>query len=1064
MNDVRRPSSPEQEAELFRLLVENVKDYAIFLIDLEGRVRSWNDGAARLLGYQEAEILGQPFELFFTPEDCRNEAPMKELAQARTEGRSDDDRWHMRKDGSRFWAGGTLTPLWDDDRRLRGYAKIMRDRTEWKTATDERDSLSARFRSLMEQAPFSIQVFSADGRTVRVNRAWEALWGLRFDQIKDYNILEDRQLEAKGVLSFITRAFAGEASRVPAIEYNPQETIPQGEWLEDPRRFLSAVIYPIKDGEGTIQEVILVHEDITAHKLAEEKLLRSEKQARSILESITQAFCSFDREWRFSYVNREAEVLLGRTREELIGKNHWEEFPDAVGTVLELTYRQAMDQQQSVSLEVFYEPHNRWYDTQVYPSADGLSVYFRDVSERKRAEEALRESEHKFRQLADAMPQIVWTAAPDGNIDYLNRRWTEFTGFPPTVGNEAWSELLHPHDSAIAAQRWADSLEASAPYEMEIRLLDRREQHYRWHLIRTVPVCDEAGNVLRWYGTSTDIHEQKQAEEAARFLSKASAALAHVIDTESTLQKVANLAVPYFADWAAVDIATSDGALRRTAVAHENGEKISLVREIMREYPSDPDMPGGAYAVLRSGTPEMVAEITDDMLARGAKDDRHLAVLRSLGLRSYMCVPLIVSGKPFGVLTFATAESKRRYTELELALAMDLANRAAIAIENTQLYQSLREADRRKDEFLATLAHELRNPLAPIRNSLQILKMPHLDAETIERSRETMERQVHQLVRLVDDLLDVSRVMRGKIDLRRERVELATVIARAVETVQPLIESHAHDLDVSVCAESLLVDADPIRLAQVIGNLVTNAAKYTDPGGRIWIVADKREDEAVITVRDTGIGIAPEQLSRIFDLFVQVDHASTKAQGGLGIGLTLVKNLVEMHNGQIEVHSEGLGKGSEFVLRLPLMTGAIRNDAEAAATPAPPIRPSGTRLLVVDDNHDAATSLATWLKLQGHDVRVAFSGLAALDIARSYIPHAVFLDIGMPGMDGHEVARRLRALPGLEGVVLAALTGWGQQEDRRKSAESGFNHHLVKPPDPQTLERIVSDLGSELRA
>ncbi len=382
--------------------------------------------------------------------------------------------------------------------------------------------------------------------------------------------------------------------------------------------------------------------------------------------------------------------------------------------------------------------------------------------------------------------------------------------------------------------------------------------------------------------------------------------------------------------------------------------------------------------------------------------------------------------------------------------------------EIKRMEEALREADRRKDEFLATLAHELRNPLAPIGNSLQILKMPRVDAATVQQARAMMERQVQHLVRLVDDLLDVSRVMRGKIELRREPVELATVIARAVETAQPLIEVQGHRLEISVSNESLLLDADPVRLAQVVGNLLTNAAKYTEPGGRIWLTAERAGGEAVLKVRDSGIGIAPDMLPRIFELFVQVDHAATRSQGGLGIGLTLVKNLVEMHGGTVEARSEGLGKGCEFVVRLPLLVRegpepvAERNGEQRQDTPTP-----GHRLLVVDDNRDAADSLATLLRLQGHDVRVVHDGVAALEAAKRFRPALIFLDLGMPRMDGYEVARRIRTTPGLEGTVLAALTGWGQQEDRRRTAEAGFDHHLVKPPEPKALERLLSDLAAK---
>ncbi len=380
--------------------------------------------------------------------------------------------------------------------------------------------------------------------------------------------------------------------------------------------------------------------------------------------------------------------------------------------------------------------------------------------------------------------------------------------------------------------------------------------------------------------------------------------------------------------------------------------------------------------------------------------------------------------------------------------------------ERKLLEEALRDADRRKDEFLATLAHELRNPLAPIRTSLELLKMPRIDAATLQRTRAMMDRQVHQLVRLVDDLLDVSRVMGGKIELRRERVELAAVIARAVETVQPLIEVQGHQLELTIPNESLVIYADPVRLAQVVANLLTNATKYTEAKGHVWITVRREESgQVALTVRDDGIGIAPDMLPRVFELFMQVDHSSAKAQGGLGIGLTLAKNLVEMHGGTLEARSAGLGKGCEFTVRLALQSwhddGMIGSPDETHPHELPA---AGHRLLIVDDNEDAAESLAELLRLWGHEVRVAHSGAIALAIARTYLPRVVFLDIGMPGMDGLEVARRLRQLPGLEGTVLAALTGWGQREDRRRTQQAGFDHHFVKPPEPKTLEALLNAL------
>jgi PAS domain S-box-containing protein len=798
--------------------------------------------------------------------------------------------------------------------------------------------------------------------------------------------------------------------------------------------------------------------DVTQRNQAEAIARAQEERTRAILESISDAFCALDHDWRFTYVNHHAEVLLARRRDDLLGKNQWEEYPDTVGTELERSYHLAVAQGITVSFEYFYAAHDHWYEFHTYPSAEGLSVYFRDVSERKRAELVLRVSEQRFRQLADAMPHLVWTATPDGNIDYLNRRWTEFTGLPETSGNDAWGQLLHPDDAPGATAEWARAVLNGTPFEMEIRLLNPARRMYRWHLVRTLPVHDDAGNLSRWFGTGTDISEQKRAEESSRYLASASAELSHVVDYQSTLQKIAALAVPYFADWSAVDVSEQDG-LKRLAIAHHDPARVALAQELAREYPPDPESPVGPLAVLRHGKPELISEISEEQLVRSAKDARHLDLIRALGLKSYICVPIVVGGRPFGVLTFATANSGRTYVEADLALAVDVAHRAAAAIENTQLYQALRDSDRRKDEFLATLAHELRNPLAPIRNALQILGMPRVDAATLERARAVLGRQVEHMVRLVDDLLDVSRVVSGKIELRAEPVELAAIVARAIETVQPLIEAQRHQLSISVPSESLLVHADVVRLSQVIGNLLTNAARYTPAGGHISVSAERQGDMAVVTVRDDGVGIDPSMLTRVFELFVQATNADMPSHGGLGIGLTLVKNLVELHGGTIEAQSDGRGKGAAFVVRLPALqqvaAGVPRTELEAS-----PVAQSGRRVLIVDDNQDAASTLATLLQMQGHEVRVAFSGRAALDIAKGYAPHVVFLDIGMPDMDGYEVARRLRQESGLENIVVAALTGWAQQADRRRTSAAGFDHHFVKPPDPQILLKLLSEVAS----
>jgi signal transduction histidine kinase len=396
-----------------------------------------------------------------------------------------------------------------------------------------------------------------------------------------------------------------------------------------------------------------------------------------------------------------------------------------------------------------------------------------------------------------------------------------------------------------------------------------------------------------------------------------------------------------------------------------------------------------------------------------------------------------------------------------LARAMRYAiERGRIEEELRRRAEQLAEMDRRKDEFLATLAHELRNPLAPLRNSLSILRMSGDSNPAAERVHEMMERQVNHMVRLVDDLLEVSRITRGKIELRRERVELAVVLRSAVETSRPLMEAARHQLAITVPPEPLTVDADPVRLSQVIANLLNNAAKYTEEGGQIWLTARREGGEAAVSVRDTGLGIPADMLHRVFDMFAQVDRTLKRSQGGLGIGLTLARTLVEMHGGRVEARSEGPGKGSEFTIRLPL--AAEDSKAAEVRTRAGGAQPAGLsqqRVLVVDDNRDAADSLGMLLKFLGADAHVVYDGPSALQALHIYRPAVVFLDIGMPGMDGHEVARHVRQVPEFRGVLLIAMTGWGQEEDRRRSKAAGFDHHLVKPADADALQALLSSLA-----
>ena len=365
--------------------------------------------------------------------------------------------------------------------------------------------------------------------------------------------------------------------------------------------------------------------------------------------------------------------------------------------------------------------------------------------------------------------------------------------------------------------------------------------------------------------------------------------------------------------------------------------------------------------------------------------------------------------------------------------------------------ERLRDAARRKDEFLATLGHELRNPLAPIRNAVELMNLKGADDPVLQSARDMIDRQARHMVRLIDDLLDASRITTGKVELRRERVELAAVVEQALETSRPHLGGH--EFTVTLPPQPVWLHADPVRLAQVLGNLLHNACKYTPPGGQIRLTAELAGEHALVTVRDSGIGIAAEHLPQLFEMFSQATPALERAQGGLGIGLALARALVEMHGGSIAAHSDGAACGSEFVVTLPVA-------GQAAATPPAKRRAAASsaarRVLVVDDNQDAAESLAMLLRAYGHSVQVTHDARAALEIAAGFAPDVVLLDLGMPGMNGYEACRALRAQPGGKTMHIVALTGWGQAEDQRRSRDAGFDHHLVKPVEAETLLNLLN--------
>ncbi len=442
-------------------------------------------------------------------------------------------------------------------------------------------------------------------------------------------------------------------------------------------------------------------------------------------------------------------------------------------------------------------------------------------------------------------------------------------------------------------------------------------------------------------------------------------------------------------------------------------------------------------------------------------DDPKVQLVKSFGLRAYACNPLLAGDRLLGTLSFAS-RIRDEFDPDEVAFMETLCHYVTVAYERLRLLSELTEADHRKNEFLATLAHELRNPLAPVRNAVMVLRLKGPADPELQWSRDVIDRQVAHLTRLIDDLMDISRITRNKLELRTQRIELAEVITGAVESSRPSIDQYGHELTVTLPPHPIYLEGDLVRLTQVFLNLLNNAAKYTKRGGRIWLTAERRGGEVVVRVKDNGVGIPAEKLPHLFEMFFQVDRTLERSQGGLGIGLSLVHRVVELHGGQVEARSEGPGKGSEFSVTLPIHVEEPEQQTSREAGGNGKVRAAARRILVVDDNRDAADSLAMLLRLTGNEVHTAYDGVEGVEAAERIRPDVVLLDIGMPKLDGYDACRRIRGEAWGKDLMLIALTGWGQDDDRRRTVDAGFNAHMVKPVDAADLTALLAS-GSQAK-
>ena len=653
----------------------------------------------------------------------------------------------------------------------------------------------------------------------------------------------------------------------------------------------------------------------------------------------------------------------------------------------------------------------------------GASKIARDISTRKRAEEALREREERYELVLAGAEAAIWDWDLLRQTVNYSPRWCVLRGLPADEvldGEEEWLTRIHPEDVERVRASVRAHLDGGTPVFTEEYRVQHGNGHWIWVSNRGIARRDATGRVVRMAGSETDISARKQAEDELRVSEERFRHLAQLLPVGLYTCEARSGCITFYNDHAAT-------LWGRAPELHSQHERFCGASQLL-------SLDG---AVLPHMTCPMAVALREGRAFR----NQEVVIERP----DHSRITVLVNIEPL------------RDRDGRVTGAVNVFHDISAV---KQAEEALREADRRKDEFLATLAHELRNPLAPIRNSLDILRLTADVGPSARRVHAVIERQVKNMVRLVDDLLELSRITRGAVELKNERIELQTVLAAAIETSRPLIDASGHRLTASMPEEPVLLSGDSVRLTQVFANLLNNAAKYTNSGGSILLQATREENDIVVRVQDTGIGISAEMLPRVFDMFAQVPNPLRPSREGLGIGLSLVRTLVAQHGGSVAADSAGIGQGSAFVVRLPVLgRRANLNSAEQAPSAMPLPAPAVTSILVADDNQDAADSLGILLKLAGTEVHVAYDGVAALKSIQELRPAVAFLDVGMPGLDGCEVAQRVRRDERVRDTVLVAITGWGQPQDRQRTQAAGFNYHLVKPVGIGTVQAVLASMG-----
>jgi len=952
--------------------------------------------------------------------------------------------------------------------RIEQLLAISRDMTQSHEMTASLHASEARFRSLVSATSAIVCSGPASAFFETEQPDWEAFTGQTFSQYAGSGWLdavhpEDRaQAEATWKRSLASGTMYDTEHRLRRAD---------GQF-----RYMKVRGVPVAGAAArNTGEWIVIHTDITDQKLAQNALHESHERFQKIVTQAATGVVEMDTSGKITLVNQRYCEMLGISESELLGIHVMDvTAPSSVPTTMD-----AVNQLIAGGPDIVIEKQYRRSDgslmwaTSSVNALRGLDGEFQgivaiviDITDTKRTQEALRLSAERYRSLLSVTAQMVWTTTPDGPVVEDSPTWRAFTGqaYEEWKGF-GWLDAIHPDDREATARIWAESVSKVQLFHTEYRIRRASDGEYRWTSVRAVPLLNADGSVREWMGANTDIHEIKMAQAQlsqrladetrhVALLGKVADA-SHQVHTAKSVDEIAHILADQIRDLLGVHQAvvslTIDGHWAQAINAVSLSDKYAGYRT----YDARTDGTGIYAEVCRTNQP---MRLTQEELTRhplwkgfGGHAEQHPPI------HGWLAVPLVGhAGKNLGLIQ-ASDKYEGEFSQGDEAVLSQLAAVAATAFENARLYTSLREQDRRKDEFLAMLAHELRNPLAPIGAAADLLRLVQLDHARVKQTSEIVSRQVSHMTGLIDDLMDVSRVTRGLVKLEKARLDAKRIVADAIEQARPLIESRRHRLSVQTPPESAVVIGDQKRLIQTLANLLNNAAKYTPEGGDITLSMQVDVADIKIKVVDNGIGMSPDLVDRAFELFAQAERSSDRTQGGLGIGLALVKSLVDMHGGRVFAASDGLGKGSTFTVLLPHVEIKASDFGRSSAETAMAVAERGLKVMIVDDNVDAAQLLAMLVEAAGHDVFVEYSSRQAIVTARTSAPDVCLLDIGLPDMDGNKLAKLLRGQPQTAGAVLVAVTGYGQEQDRTAALESGFDHHLVKPIDTGKLLQLLRE-------